>query len=151
MITDARDHGYRPLRRGTLVRQLVALIGAEAVILPLYWRPDSHFHWSIHFLVGLTAAAVWNLAVLFILDRPARGQLTSVLVFHLIAMAPDILFGLGLPHLAWMDLFLGHISVHYTPGRDRTWLGIALLATSLYVAFLSLWLARRTRVASQSS
>ena len=151
MTSDTRTDDYRPLRPRTLIWQLVVLVGAEAAILPVYWRPDSLFHWSIHFLVGLTAAAVWNLAVLLVLDRPAPGQLASILVLHLIAMAPDILFGFEVPHHAWMDLFFGHISVHYTPGQDRTWLVIALLSTGLYVIFLSRWLARRTREASQKT
>lgn len=151
MTTHARAEDYRPLHPRTLIWQLVVLIGAEAAILAVYWRPDSLFHWSIHFLVGLTTAAVWNLTVLLLLDRPAPGQLASILVLHLIAMAPDILFGFEVPHYAWMDLFLGHISVHYTPGQDRTWLAIALLTTGLYVILLSRWLAHRTHEASQKT
>ncbi len=149
MSSDTRAHDYRPLRPRTLTWQLAGLIGAEAGLIAMYWRPDSLFHWSIHLLVGLTAAAVWNLATLLLTDRPAPGQLVSILIFHLIAMAPDILFALDVPHLPWMDVFLGHISVHYTPGHDRTWLVVALLATGLYVAILSRWLARRTRQASR--
>lgn len=151
MTSGRRTDGYRPLYPRTLIWQLAVLLGAEAAIVAVYWKPDSLFHWSIHFLVGLTAAAVWNLAVLLVLDRPAPGQLASILVLHLIAMAPDILFGFDVPHHAWMDLFLGHISVHYTPGQDRTWLVIALLSAGLYIIFLSRWLALRTRQASQQT
>ena len=134
MTRELGAHGYRALGPRTLFWQLFVLVGAEVLILLMYWRSDSQFHWAVHFLVGLTAAAVWNLAVLLIFDRPSPGQLASILGLHLVAMAPDMLFGAEVAHSRWMDVFLGHISVHYTPGGEWTWLGVALLATGVYVA-----------------
>jgi hypothetical protein len=142
---------YRPLRPRSLRWQLVALVLGEAVILSAYALTDALFHWSTHFLVGLTAAAVYNLLVLAIRCTPAPGQLASILVLHLVAMVPDLVFPLGVPHLQWMDVFLGHNSAHYVPGGDAGWLAIALTATTVYVAVLSAWLHARTRAAKTSA
>ena len=146
-----RDELDRPLRAGSLRWQLVALVLGEALILTSYALTDALFHWSTHFLVGLTAAAVYNLLVLTIRGTPAPGQLATVLVLHLVAMAPDLVFPLGIPHLAWMDVFLGHNSAHYFPGGDAGWLAVALATTTLYVAVLSAWLHARTRAARTSA
>lgn len=142
-----RKEVYGPLQPRRLRWQLFALVLGEALILTAYALTDALFHWSTHFLVGLTAAAVYNLLVLTIRGKPAPGQLASVLVLHLVAMAPDLVFPLGIPHLAWMDIFLGHISAHYFPGGDAGWLAVALTTTTVYVAVLSAWLHARTRAA----
>jgi hypothetical protein len=136
---------YGPLRPRGLWWQLVAVALGEALVLTAYRFTDSLFHWSTHLLVGLTAAAVYNLLVLSIRSRPAPGQLVSILAAHLVAMAPDVVFPFGIPHLLWMDVFLVHISAHYLPGGDVGWLVIAFTVTTVYVAILSMWLQARAR------
>lgn len=142
-----RPRGYRPLGLRTLALQLLALAGAEVVLFRAYGAQQAGFHWSTHFLVGLTAAAVWNLLWLAVKAAPAPGQLLSILVFHLYAMFPDLLFAVGIPHERWMDVFLGHISVHYLPGEDASWLAIAVLSYGAYVSVLTAWLRARRREA----
>lgn len=83
---------YRRLRAGTLLAQLALLVVAEILLFDSYRDHVADFHWAAHFLVGLTAAALWNLGCLLIKGAPARGRLLSVLVAHLFAMAPDLLF-----------------------------------------------------------
>ena len=39
-----------------------------------------------------------------------------------------------------MDIFLGHVSAHYLPGGDTTWLVIAVTAITGYVVALTRWL-----------
>ena len=134
---------YAPLGRRTLSLQLVVLVVAEVGLFGVYGSYDSRFHWGAHFLVGLIATAVWLSAVLLVKAAPARGQLLLVLVVHLFAMAPDLVFRAGVPHSLWMNVFLGHIAVHYVPGGDRTWLVLAVLATVGYCLLLSRWLAAR--------
>lgn len=57
---------------------------------------------------------------------------------HVFAMFPDLLFTAGIAHYWWMDLFLGHISTHFVPGRNLTWYLIFLTALGLYLTVLYL-------------
>lgn len=139
---------YRPLRPRGLLAQLGVLAGVEAALLASYEGHEAAFHWATHFLVGLTAAALLNLAWLTLAGAPARGQLLWVLGLHLYAMAPDLLFtGADLPHDGWMDVFLGHVTAHYLPGGARGWLVIAVLASGVYAWTLSRWVRARRREA----
>ncbi|MGH3666397.1 MAG: hypothetical protein ACRDU8_09990 [Egibacteraceae bacterium] len=72
--------------------ELAAFGAAEAVLFATYQGTEAVFHWSVHFFVGLTAAALWHSLYLALRARPAPGQLTAVLVWHLVAMAPDAVF-----------------------------------------------------------
>jgi pimeloyl-ACP methyl ester carboxylesterase len=134
---------YRPLRTRTLAVQLAVLVAAEIVLFASYQGEEAGFHWATHFLVGLTAAALVNLVGLALRGAPLRGQLLSVLGLHLFAMFPDLLFREGVPHDEWMDVFLLHISSHYVPGGDTTWLVVALAAFGGYAFVLSRWLRAR--------
>lgn len=136
---------YGPLRPRTLLWQLVVLVVAEIALYGSYATHEARFHWATHFLVGLTAAALWRALFLLVAARPTRFQLLSILGFHLWAMWPDIVFRTpGVPHYAWMDwLALGHVSSHYMPGGDTTWLLIALVAAGGYAVLLWRWLTAR--------
>lgn len=135
---------YRPLRRRGLLVALAIVVVAEVLLFASYNGHEAPFHWATHFLVGLIAAAVVNLVWLALKGAPARGQLLSILGLHLYAMAPDLLFsGAKLPHDGWMNVFLGHISVHYVPGGTRSWLALALVASGTYAWVLSRWLRAR--------
>jgi hypothetical protein len=141
-----------PLRLRTLLWQLALLVGVEALLLRSYAAHVAEFHWATNLLVGLAAAALWDVGVLLVTDLPARWQLLPVLVFHLWAMWPDLAFRAGLPHERWMDwLALGHISSHGVPGRDTTWLVVALAVTAWYVLYLRRWLLRQQDAALRKS
>lgn len=140
---------YRPLRPGTLLWQTAVVVAAETALYLSYASFASHFHWATHFLVGLTAASLWQAAVLLVVSRPTRFPVLSVLGFHLWAMWPDLAFRAGLPHYPWMDpLSLGHVSAHYLPGGDDGWLVVALIAAGCYALLLWRWLAARTAEAA---
>lgn len=130
------------LRPLVLALQAVGLIAAEVFLYRTYTGHDAAFHWSTHFLVAVIATVAWNAVHLQVRARPAPWQLLSVLGFHLVAMAPDLAFRGGMPHHRWMDVFLGHISSHYVPGGDRTWLVLACLAVLLYTWQLAAWSRR---------
>lgn len=133
-----------PLRVRTVLWQLAVLLPSEVWLYRSYAAHLAEFHWATHFLVGLTAAALWCLARLHLDGRPARFQLLPVLGFHLWAMWPDLAFRFGLPHFGWMDwLALGHVSSHDVPGGDTTWLVVALGAAGAYAVQLARWLAAR--------
>ncbi len=56
---------------------------------------------------------------------------------HLFAMFPDFLFTAGTAHYRWMDVFLGHISTHFVPGRNLTWAAVFLVALGIYLTVLA--------------
>jgi pimeloyl-ACP methyl ester carboxylesterase len=136
---------YAPLRPKTLLWQLAVLVIVEMALYASYGAHSARFHWATHFLVGLTAVSAWRALFLFVAARPARFQLLSIVGFHLWAMWPDLVFRVpGVPHYHWMDWFaLGHISSHYMPGGDTTWLLIALAASGGYAVLLWRWLRAR--------
>jgi len=138
-----------PLRVRTLLWQLLVLLLAEVWLYRSYAAHVAEVHWATHFLVGLTAAALWCLARLHLTGRPVRLQLLPVLGFHLWAMWPDVAFRFGMPHHTSMDwLALGHVSSHEMPGGELTWLVIALAAAGAYAVQLARWLAARDRARS---
>lgn len=135
---------YRPLRLRTLLLQLAVLAVAEVLLFASYRGHEASFHWATHFLAAMTVWAAVNLAVLVLKGAPGRGQLLSLLAWHLFAMFPDFLFsGAEVPHDDWMDVFLAHITSHYMPGGVYTWLFSALVVSALYVIVLAGWLGAR--------
>jgi len=141
---DRWSKAYRPLRPRSLVVQLMFLVVAEIVLYATYDVHDARFHWATHFLVALTYASLVMLVRLLVTGVPGpRLLLPAVLGFHLFAMAPDLLFRGGVPHYRWMDVFLGHITVHYLPGGDGSWLAIALTSLGLFIGALTAWLRAR--------
>jgi pimeloyl-ACP methyl ester carboxylesterase len=146
---DRWSRAYRPLQPRSLAAQLVLLVVAELALYRSYDVHDARFHWATHFLVALAVASLVRLLRLLVTGVPGpRLLLPTVLGVHLFAMAPDFLFRGGVPHDRWMDVFLGHVAVHY-PGGDGTWLVIALVSLGLWVAALTAWLrARRAEAAA---
>jgi len=124
--------------------QLVLLVVAEIALYASYDVHDARFHWATHFLVALAFASLLLLVRLLVTGAPGpRLLLPAVLGFHLFAMAPDLIFRGGVPHYRWMDVFLGHVAVHYLPGGDGSWLVIALTSLGLFVGALTAWLRAR--------
>ena len=136
---------YAPLQPRTLLWQLAVLVVVEVALYASYGAHSARFHWATHFLVGLTAASVWRALFLLVAARPTRFQLLSIVGFHLWAMWPDLVFRTpGIPHYSWMDwVALGHVSSHYVPGGDTTWLVVALTAAGGYALLLERWLRAR--------
>ena len=140
---------YRPLRPASLLAQLVFVVAAELVLYASYASHDARFHWATHFLVALLVTALWQSLHLLVAARPARGQLATVVIFHIWAMWPDLLFRVGVPHYHWMDwLSLGHVSSHYLPGGDTSWLVLALLGAGGYAVLLARWVSARSTEAA---
>lgn len=134
---------YRPLHLRGLLAQALVLGAAEILLFASYSGHEARFHWATHFLVGMSVAAVTNLAWLAVKGSPARWQLLSVLVWHLVAMFPDLLFSAGIPHDDWMNIFLGHVAAHYVPGGAYFWLFLALVLHAVYAIVLAGWLTAR--------
>ena len=132
-----RDLVLRLLLHRSWLTQVAVLLLAEFGLFQSYRHHDAGFHWAAHFLVGLTAAALLGLAWLGVRGSAPRAFLLWVLAAHLFAMFPDLLFRAGVAHAGWMNLFLGHIWVHYVPGGNSSWLVVALLASGVYAARLA--------------
>lgn len=114
---------------------LVAMVIEVALYLS-YRHHDARFHWFTHFLVGASAALLVMAAVAARMRRAVPYPLVWPIVGHLVAMFPDFLFRLGIAHARWMDVFLGHVSSHFIPGRNLTWYLVFLASLAVYLTVL---------------
>ena len=124
------NHG---LRQSTLT--LFAVL-AEIGLYHSYRGHDARFHWFTHFFVGATVVLLAGTVWAWRTGRPVRLPLLWILGAHAFAMFPDFLFQAGVAHYRWMDVFLGHISTHFVPGRNLTWFAVAATALALYLVAL---------------
>lgn len=115
----------------------VAAILIEVALFVSYRGHDARFHWFTHFFVGASVALVVMAFLARRWRRPVPYPLIWPLVAHLVAMFPDLLFVVGEAHARWMDIFLGHISSHFVPGRNVTWYAVFLAALGLYLVELN--------------
>lgn len=111
----------------------LAAIAVEIGFFLTYQGHDARFHWFTHFFVGSSAAlllmAAWTLRT----RRPVSYPFTWPVAAHVLAMTPDLLFAGGRAHARWMDVFLGHVRVHYIPGRNLTWYLVFLACLAGYL------------------
>ena len=127
-------------RSTTVVRLCVWCVVAVLVEVALYasYRGhDARFHWFTHFFVGTSVGLLVMAAVAAHIRRPVRLPLVWLLLAHVFAMLPDFLFPAGIAHERWMDVFFGHISSHFVPGRNLTWFAVFLLALAAYLAVVA--------------
>lgn len=102
------------------------LLGAlELYIGRAYIVRGTEWHYIVHNSIGVGLGLAGGGVVAAIRRRPTNG-LGWALVGQLASVMPDLIFGLlRIPHQRWMDVFVGHISVHTAPGP--LYLGIAVL------------------------
>ncbi len=111
-------------------------VGAVTVEIALYLSYQGHdarFHWFTHFFVGASTALIVMTVVILRTHRPVPYPLVWPLIGHVYAMTPDLLFAAGKVHERWMDIFLGHVSSHFMPGRNLTWYGVFLVCLAVYL------------------
>ena len=118
-------------------------VGVEAFLYASYRGHDARFHWFTHFFAGAGVALLAMATVAFRARRPVPAPLLWPVLGHVIAALPDVLFLAGIAHQRWMDVFLGHLSSHYMPGRNWTWYAIFLGSLAVY-----LWLLHRAAMRS---
>jgi pimeloyl-ACP methyl ester carboxylesterase len=124
------SHG---LRQSVLT--MLAVV-AEIGLYHSYRGHDARFHWFTHFFVGATVVLLVGAVYAWRAGRPVRLPLLWILGAHAFAMFPDFLFQAGIAHYRWMDLFLGHISSHFLPGRNLTWFLVATAALAIHLITL---------------
>ncbi len=115
----------------------VLAVVVEVALFSSYRGHDAKFHWFTHFFVGASAALVVMVGVALRTRRPVPLPLVWPLAGHLFAMFPDVLFNAGVAHQRWMDVFLGHVSAHFVPGRNLTWYLVFLASLAAYLAVVS--------------
>jgi len=109
----------------------------EVGLYASYGHHDARFHWFTHFFVGASASLAGMAVVAWRTRRPVPLPLVWPVLAHLFAMTPDFLFAAGVAHRRWMDLFLGHISTHFVPGRNLTWYVVFAVALGVYLAVVA--------------
>jgi hypothetical protein len=112
----------------------VLAVAVEVALFLSYRGHDAKFHWFTHFFVGASVALLLMAAVTLRTRRAVPLPLVWPLAGHLFAMFPDLLFNAGVAHERWMDVFLGHISTHFVPGRNLTWYVVFLACLAAYLA-----------------
>ena len=115
----------------------VIAVLAEVGLYASYRGHDARFHWFTHYFVGAAVALVAMAMVAVRTRRPVPLPLVWIFLAHVVAMFPDFLFTAGMAHERWMDVFLGHISTHFVPGRNLTWFAVFLAALAAYLAVLA--------------
>lgn len=105
----------------------------EGLLYVFYRGHDARFHWLMHFLVGASTASALMALYVVRARRPVHLPLVWIAAGHLLAMAPDFAFAFGIAHQQWMDVFLGHVSSHFVPGRNVTWLGVFAVSLGAYL------------------
>ena len=105
---------------------------AEVWLYLSYRHHDARFHWFLHFFVGSSAALIVMSIVVWKSQRAVRLPLVWIVVGHLFAMVPDLLFYMfSIIHRSWMDVFLWHIGAHFIPGRNWTWYAVFLASLAI--------------------
>jgi pimeloyl-ACP methyl ester carboxylesterase len=111
-------------------------VAVEVGLFLSYRGHDARFHWFTHFFVGASVALVAMTLVARRQRQPVAYPLVWPVLGHLVAMFPDLLFAGGVAHEPWMDVFLGHISSHFVPGRNITWYAMFLVSLAGYLVQL---------------
>ena len=135
-------------RRLFLATSCLLAAGLEVQILLSYGAKDAGFHYLAHFFAGASFALLVMALVAWRRGRPVRLPLLWVILAHLFAMAPDFAFLDGAPHEHWMDVFLGHITIHFIPGANLTLFVVFAASLAVYLAVLDRGLRLRNAIGS---
>lgn len=122
---------------GVLGAQVALVAGVLALqygIAVAYLARGTWWHYLLHQLVGWGA----GLAVAALVQATTRYRvpaLPALLSGQLVSIVPDLQFRYQrMPHMASMDVWLGHISIHTGPSPVLVALGTVLLGGGAYVA-----------------
>lgn len=126
----------RPLRRLAAAALAAGAVVTEIVLLMAYRREDSLFHWQTHLYGGGAVALLAAAGVAWRRRRAVPALWAWVVAGHVVAALPDALFLAGMAHKRWMDVFVGHVSIHQVVGREMTLLAAFLGGLAAYFVVL---------------
>lgn len=115
------------MRRYGIVAAWAGLLAVQFSVASAYLVRGTWWHWLLHQLVG------WGIglavaALLLVTTARSLPVVVALLAGQLVSIAPDLQFRFQrMPHMAWMDVYLGHISLHTGPSPTLVALGILLL------------------------
>lgn len=139
----------RPPGRRWVIGPILA-VAIEVFLYVSYQAHEARFHWFTHFFVGATVALIGMTAWVLLERRSVAYPILWLVLGHLVAMFPDFLFTFGIPHRRWMDVFLGHLSTHFVPGRNVTWYAVFLAILAVYLTADARLRARRRPIGPRS-
>ena len=120
--------------RKRAVGAAAAALGVEVLLYERYGAHEASFHWFTHVYVGGAAALLVLSGLTLLRRRESPYPAVWVVGGHVVALVPDLLFTLrDMAHRPWMDIFLGHLSTHFVPGRNATWFAVFAVAVAAYV------------------
>lgn len=137
------------MRVDTPVTRALALAAAgagESVVAQAYVQRGTTWHLLLHTLIGLglglaagatASALVQNRGRARHPDSRGRpfGPVRWAVAGQLVSIVPDLLFVvLRIPHAQWMDVFIGHITIHLVPAPLLVALTVFLLGSSAWFA-----------------
>ena len=133
------------MRRFLVVAAWLGLLSLELLIARSYHAYGTWWHYLLHQMVGWAA----GLAVAALVAASTRWRIPVVVALvggQLVSIVPDLQFRYQrMPHMASMDLYLGHISIHTGPSPTLVALAALLLAGWGWLA--GAWSHRRTATA----
>lgn len=116
-------------RRWLHLLGLMLFIVIEGYAYRRYVLLGSQFHFWLHTLFGATVGMTLATALQLVRPHLRVPGLAIGAVAHLWSAFPDVLFiGVGAVHQRWMDVFAGHISVHFIPQPIVSSAGLLLIA-----------------------
>jgi hypothetical protein len=121
-------------RRAAVAAAWAGLLALQYLVAVAYLDRGTWWHYLLHQQVG------WGLglAVAALVAAFTRYRIPAVVALvggQLVSIVPDLKFRFqGMPHTPFMDLWLGHISIHTGPSPVLVALGSVLLGGWAYVA-----------------
>ncbi|MDQ6650304.1 MAG: hypothetical protein M3Z02_09340 [Actinomycetota bacterium] len=115
------------MRRPAAALALVVLAALEIAVARAYIGRGTSWHLLLHSSIGAGMGLAVGALVSAARSRPVPGLGWAVLG-QLVSILPDVAFlYLRLPHQGWMDVFVGHISIHTAPQPLLVGMGVFFL------------------------
>ena len=122
------------VRHAGSVAAWAGLLALQYGVAVAYLSRGTWWHYLLHQMVGWGA----GLALAALVASFTRYRIPAVVALiggQLLSIAPDLQFRYQrMPHVASMDLYLGHISIHTGPSPTLVGLGCVLLGGTAYLA-----------------
>ncbi|MFP5218495.1 MAG: hypothetical protein ACLGIG_01980 [Actinomycetes bacterium] len=122
------------MRRFAQVAAWAGLAALQYGVAVAYLSRGTWWHYLLHQFVGWGA----GLALAALIAAHTRYRVPAVVALvagQLFSIVPDLQFRYGrMPHMASMDVYLGHISIHTGPSPTLVALGSLLLGGWAFVA-----------------